>query len=223
MGAGRLSGFYFITDSSLTARGIRSDVEAALAGGAAVVQYREKGRAPEELLEEARAVVELCRSAGVPCIANDSIALARDAGADGVHLGQGDAPAGEAREELGPDAIIGVSVGTPEEARAAERAGATYIAASPVFATTTKLDAGPGMGLEGLRALRGATGLPLAAIGGLTLDNIPDVAAAGATSTDYTSPGRSPSTNGCCGPSNARSSPVPATTSYGRCSAASSR
>ena len=175
----RWSGFYFITDSGLTARGVARDVEAALSGGAALVQYREKGRTYEERLAEAGELLSLCRAAGAPLIINDDITLARDTGADGVHLGQGDAPPGEARAALGPGAVVGVSVGSPEEARAAERAGADYVAASPVFATTTKLDAGPGIGLEGLRAIRAATGLPLAAIGGLTLQSIPDVAAAG--------------------------------------------
>ena len=180
MGPGRWSGFYFITDSSLTRLGVRSDVEAALAGGAALVQYREKGLTCDERLAEARELLGLCRSARVPLIINDEIALARDAGADGIHLGQGDAPPAEARSALGPDAIIGVSVGSAEEAREAESAGADYVAASPVFSTTTKLDAGPGVGLEGLRAIRAATGLSLAAIGGLTLERVADVVTAGA-------------------------------------------
>ncbi|MHC5054217.1 MAG: thiamine phosphate synthase [Planctomycetota bacterium] len=176
----RWSGFYFITDSGLTSGGVRLDVEAALSGGAALVQYREKGRAYEERLAEAREVARLCRAAGVPLIINDEIALARDSGADGVHLGQGDAPPGEARAALGPRATVGVSVGSPEEARTAEREGADYVAASPVFATTTKLDSGPGIGLGGLRAIRAATQLPLAAIGGVTLESTPEVVAAGA-------------------------------------------
>ncbi|MHC4252110.1 MAG: thiamine phosphate synthase [Planctomycetota bacterium] len=176
----RWSGFYFITDSGLTTRGVRADVEAALSGGAALVQYREKDRTYDERLAEARELARLCRAAGVPLIVNDGIALARDAGAQGVHLGQSDAPPCEARAALGPRAIVGVSVGSPEEALTAGHAGADYVAASPVFATTTKLDAGPGIGLGGLRAIRTATGLPLAAIGGVTLESIPDVAAAGA-------------------------------------------
>jgi len=180
MGRRRWSGFYFITDSTLTTRGVRADVEAALAGGVALVQYREKGLTCDERLAEARELLGLCRAAGVPLIINDEITLARDSGANGIHLGQGDAPPAEARAALGPDAIVGVSVGSPEEGRDAESAGADYVAASPVFATTTKLDAGPGVGLEGLRAIRAATGLPLAAIGGLTRERIPEVAAAGA-------------------------------------------
>jgi len=180
MGARRLSGFYFITDSGLSTSGILSDVEAALAGGTALVQYREKGRPYDKRLAEARELVGLCRAAGVPLIINDEIALARDSGADGIHLGQGDAPPGEARAALGPDAIVGVSVGSPEEAREAESAGVDYVAASPVFSTTTKLDAGPGVGLESVRAIRAATALPLAAIGGLTRERIPDVVTAGA-------------------------------------------
>jgi len=180
MGPRRWSGFYFITDSALTTLGVRADVEAALAGGTALVQYREKGRAYDERLAEARDLLRVCRSAGVPFIINDEIALARDSGADGIHLGQGDAPPEDARAALGSEAIVGVSVGSPEEACEAERAGADYVAASPVFSTTTKLDAGPRVGIEGLRAIRAATGLPVAAIGGLTRERIPDVVAAGA-------------------------------------------
>jgi len=180
MGAAHLSGFYFITDSGLTSGGVPGDVKAALAGGATLVQYREKGRAFDERLAEARKLAGLCRAAGVPLIVNDDIALARETEAGGIHLGQSDAPPGEARDALGSRAIIGVSVSTPDEAREAERAGADYVAASPVFATTTKLDTGPGVGLEGLRSIRAATPLPLAAIGGLTLELLPDVVAAGA-------------------------------------------
>lgn len=190
----RWSGFYFITDSKLTVHGVIEDVRRALAAGVALVQYREKERASGERRAEAEEMLALCRGSdvahtgsgvahtgsSVPLIVNDDIRLARDIGAQGVHLGQDDAPPSEARRELGPGAIIGVSVGNCKEARLAEEAGADYLAVSPVFPTPTKPDAGPAVGVEGVRAIRAATDLPLVAIGGLTLENIPPVVEAGA-------------------------------------------
>jgi thiamine-phosphate pyrophosphorylase len=172
-----LSGFYFITDPVLTRAGMLGDVEAALAGGAAIVQYRDKRGPSPELC---RRMVEACRAAGVPLLVNDDLDLAAAAGADGVHVGQTDTGAATARALLGPRAIVGVSVATVAELSFAEAAGASYVAASPVFATPTKLDAGSGIGLAGVRVLRAATRLPLAVIGGLGDDNIGLLAGAGA-------------------------------------------
>jgi thiamine-phosphate pyrophosphorylase len=172
-----LSGFYFITDPVLTRAGLLGDVEAALSGGAVLVQYRDKRGPSPELC---RRMVQACHAAGVPLLVNDDIDLAADAGADGVHVGQTDAGAATARALLGPRAIVGVSVATVVELSSAEAAGASYVAASPVFATPTKLDAGAGIGLAGVRALRAATSLPLAVIGGIGDDDIGLLAAAGA-------------------------------------------
>jgi thiamine-phosphate pyrophosphorylase len=122
----------------------------------------------------------LCRAAGVPFLVDDRVELAKEIGADGAHVGQSDMALREARAILGPAATIGVSVATVAEARAAEDAGADYLAVSPVFATATKLDAGPGVGLAGIAAIRAATTLPLAAIGGIGPANIRDVRRAGA-------------------------------------------
>jgi len=176
----RWHGFYFITDSGLSVNGIVADVSEALRAGVAMVQYREKLKAYADCCEEAREVQRRCREAGVPFIVNDNVELARELGADGVHVGQEDMPAGEARSRLGPGAIIGVSVGSAEEARAAESQGASYVAVSPLFDTPTKTDAGPGLGLATLRQIRAAATLPIAAIGGLNAANIPAAIQAGA-------------------------------------------
>ncbi|MHC4201383.1 MAG: thiamine phosphate synthase [Planctomycetota bacterium] len=176
----RWSGFYFITDSHLTVRGVVEDVRAALGAGVALVQYREKEKAFDERRAEAEGILALCRASLVPLIINDDIRLARETLAAGVHLGPDDAASSVARRELGPEAIIGVSVGRPDEARDAEAAGADYLAVGPVFATATKPDTRPPVGIEGVRAVRAATELPLAAIGGLDEASIPAAVEAGA-------------------------------------------
>ncbi len=176
----RWSGFYFITDSRLTVRGVVEDVRAALAAGVALVQYREKEKGFDDRRAETERMLALCRASRVPLIINDDIRLARETLAGGVHLGPGDAAPSVARRELGPEAIIGVSVGNANEARDAEAAGADYLALGPVFATATKPDAGSPVGIEGVRAVRAATELPLVAIGGLDATGIPAVVEAGA-------------------------------------------
>lgn len=173
-------GFYFITDSTLTVNGIVSDVRLALAAGVSVVQYREKTAAPEVCRQEALELLKICRAAGVPLLVNDMVELAAEIGADGAHVGQSDMEMAQARRVLGPNATIGVSVATVEEARAAEAAGADYLAVSPVFATATKLDAGSGVGIEGIKKIRAVTTLPLAAIGGIGPANVAEVRRAGA-------------------------------------------
>lgn len=173
----RWRGFYFITDSGLSVNGIVEDTRMAIEAGVALVQYREKNNIN---IAQAQEIQKLCGKAGVPFIVNDDAELAIRMKADGVHVGQEDAPAAEARRILGPEAIVGVSVRTVEEVRTAERAGADYLAASAVFPTSTKLDTGPAVGIEGVRTIRAATDLTLAAIGGLNRENISAVIEAGA-------------------------------------------
>jgi thiamine-phosphate pyrophosphorylase len=174
-----LFGFYFITDRTLSTNGMLDDVRDALRAGVALVQYRDKGTAvPNANL--ASEMQRLCRKAGVALIVNDDVDLALAIGADGVHVGQGDLPVSVARRMLGAQAIVGVSVSTATQAQEAERAGATYVAASPVFATPTKIDAGPPVGIEGVGRLRAATRLPLAVIGGIKDGDIPRLVEAGA-------------------------------------------
>jgi thiamine-phosphate pyrophosphorylase len=174
-------GFYFITDSKLTNQSVAGDVKDALRGGAKVVQYREKGKSRSEMEDEAREILMLCRRVGAELIVNDDPKLALAVGADGVHIGQGDAPLNETRKAL-PGRIVGVSCSTADEATSAEMGGADYIAASPVFSTSTKKDIGRPIGLDGLRALRVATNLPIVAIGGIKISNVREVVLAGADS-----------------------------------------
>lgn len=176
----QLRGFYFITDSRLTVNGIVEDTRQALAAGVVLVQYRQKEKGLPERLNEAKQLLALCRQAGVPFIVNDDVEVAREVGADGVHVGQEDASPVEARAALGAEAIIGVSVGSAQEAEAAEASGATYVSVGPVFETATKPDAGAAIGIEGVRAIRAATTLPLAAIGDLNVSNTREVVEAGA-------------------------------------------
>jgi thiamine-phosphate pyrophosphorylase len=172
---------YLVTDSSLSrGRKALDVVDAAISGGATLIQYREKGATTRAMVEEARALLALCRSRSVPLIVNDRADVALAIDADGLHIGQDDLPATIARRLLGKGKILGVSVGSAEEARLALAAGADYLGASPIFATATKPDAPRPLGIEGLRALAGATSLPLVAIGGIHAGNAAAILEAGA-------------------------------------------
>ena len=158
-------------------------VSAALRGGVTAVQLRAKSATTLELLELARNLNAICREAGVPFIVNDRIDVALAAGADGAHvghIGEEDLSPHDARRLLGSDAIVGVSVGTPQEAHMATSQGASYVSAGPMFATSTKANAGPAAGENLLRGVRAATGLPLVVIGGITPQRSAALFAAGA-------------------------------------------
>ncbi len=154
---------------------------AALAGGADMIQLRDKAGDLRELLPQARAIQALCRSHGAIFIVNDRLDLALAAEADGVHVGQEDLPAEAARRLLPPGRILGVSTHTREQAEAACLAGADYIGFGPMFPTGTKDTGYTPRGLEGLRDVRAAISLPILAIGGITLETVEGVIAAGAT------------------------------------------
>jgi thiamine-phosphate pyrophosphorylase len=175
----RLRGLYAITPETEDADGLAAQVAACIAGGAALVQYRAKRARGAASLVQARAVAQACRDAGVPLIVNDSVELAAAVQADGVHLGRDDVSVREARIVL-PDALIGVSCyDDPERARAAARDGADYVGIGSMFPSSTK----PGAvraPLEAIERAQRASGLPVAAIGGITLDNAATVVAAGA-------------------------------------------
>ncbi len=172
---------YLVTDRRLAgSRGIADVVQQAIEGGVTLVQLREKSLPHALFIEEARTLKGICRAQGVPLIVNDNIEVARAADADGIHLGQSDSSPQEARARLGPDAIIGLSIENPEQARAATALDIDYIAASPVFATPTKTDTAPPLGLDGLRAIRALCDKPLVAIGGINLSNALSVLRAGA-------------------------------------------
>lgn len=173
----RARGLYAITDGRRD--GLIEAVRAALEGGAVIVQYRDKTRDATRRLQEARALVALCRGHGVPMLVNDDVELARESGATGVHVGEDDADVAAAREALGPHAIIGASCyDSVQRARTAAAAGADYVAFGSFFPTTSKVVTRftPMHVLQEARAL----GLPVVAIGGITPDNGARLVAAGA-------------------------------------------
>lgn len=171
---------YAVTDRSwLDGRTLSECVEQALAGGATCVQLREKDAPRAEVVLRARALAPLCRKAGVLLIVNDDVEAARVAGADGVHVGQDDEACADARAALGPDAIVGVSVQTVEQALAAQAAGADYLGVGAVFGTPTKPDA-VNVGVDGLAAICDAVDIPVVAIGGLSIDTVSALAESGA-------------------------------------------
>ncbi len=166
-----LRGLYAITDPGLLpGRELVAGVEAALRGGAAMVQYRDKSADLETRRRRAQALLALCRDWHRPLIINDDLALAVSIGADGIHLGQEDASPGAARKALGPDAIIGVTCHhSLQLARDACQAGANYLAFGRFFSSATKQQAPPAP-LSILTEAH-ALGLPRVAIGGINLNN----------------------------------------------------
>jgi len=164
-------------------RGHLDVAKAAIAGGAGAIQLRDKDLSARELYEIGRQIRDLCRQAGVLFFVNDRPDLALALHADGVHVGQDDLPVAEARRLLdysGRQLILGASAPTPEEARAAENAGAGYVSVGPMFATTTKPDAGPAVGLGRIKDVKSACSLPVVGIGGISAENARSVIEAGA-------------------------------------------
>jgi thiamine-phosphate diphosphorylase len=158
-------------------------VAAAIRGGVTAVQLRAKMATTLEQLELARGLMEVCGRASVPFIVNDRVDVALAAESDGAHvghIGEEDLSPQDARRLLGPHAIVGVSVGTPQEAHTAASQGASYVSAGPMFATSTKSNAGPAAGEALLRGVRAATRLPLVVIGGITPQRSAALFAAGA-------------------------------------------
>ncbi len=148
-------------------------------GGADVIQLRDKKADDLELLATAKALLEITKPKGVPLIVNDRIQVAKDSGADGVHLGQEDGSLEDARRVLGDQAIIGRSTHSRAQALAAEAEGFDYIGVGPVFSTPTKPTAVP-VGLELVRFAAGNIRIPFVAIGGIDAGNVEEVRQAGA-------------------------------------------
>jgi thiamine-phosphate pyrophosphorylase len=172
---------YVITDEGIAGgRSHAGIAQQAVLGGADIIQLRDKSLSCRELAVVGREIAGITRKAGAVFLVNDRVDVAVACGADGVHLGQDDMRVSTARQLGPPGFIIGVSVGTVKEAVAAEREGADYVALSPVFSTASKENAGPGYGLDRLREIRRAVSLPIIAIGGINLQNVQDVIAAGA-------------------------------------------
>ncbi|HTY16001.1 MAG TPA: thiamine phosphate synthase [Methanoregulaceae archaeon] len=172
---------YVVTDESL-AHGLSHEEIArqALMGGADVIQLRDKTAGGRRLLEAALSIRADTRRQGALFIVNDRVDIAIASGADGVHLGQEDMPLDMARIMMPAPYCIGISVGSVDQARAAYRGGADYVAVSPVFSTGSKSDAGPGLGIGLIREIRESVPVPVIGIGGITIDNVRDVILAGA-------------------------------------------
>lgn len=174
---------YAVTDRAWTGKmGLCEQVEAALKGGATMVQMREKGLTNDtvqDYLEEARSLRALTERYKVPLIIDDNIKLALLCGADGVHVGQNDMDAAQARALLGPDKILGVTAKTVEQALKAQEQGADYLGSGAVFGTSTKADALP-MTMERLGEICRSVSIPVVAIGGICLENIGKLKGSGA-------------------------------------------
>nr|WP_326215019.1 thiamine phosphate synthase [uncultured Oscillibacter sp.] len=171
---------YAVTDRAWAADedALMDQIAAAIDGGAGIVQLREKHLDHDAFLKEAERFVALCREKGVISIINDAVDIAAAVGADGVHVGQSDLAAGRAREVLGPDKLIGVSAHSVEEALAAQAAGADYLGVGAAFVTGTKADAAP-ISRDTIRAITAAVDIPVVAIGGISRDNITELAGCG--------------------------------------------
>jgi thiamine-phosphate pyrophosphorylase len=171
---------YLITDPVLSGpRGVVATARAATAG-ATIVQLRDPRARTAQLVAEARALVALLRPMGIPLIVNDRVDVALAAEADGVHVGQSDMGCDDARALLGPDRILGLSITEEADLGRNNLSAVDYLGVGPVFATATKPDAAPPMGLAGLAAIRRRTGLPIVAIGGIGEANAASAVAAGA-------------------------------------------
>ena len=164
---------YWLGDETLY-----DQVKKALDGGATFVQLREKNLDRADFLAEALDIQKLCREYGVPFVINDEVSIAKDIDADGVHVGQSDMEAMDVRKILGPDKILGVSAQTVEQAMIAEKHGADYLGVGAVFATGSKDDADD-VSHETLKAICEAVSIPVIAIGGITKDNVYELAGSG--------------------------------------------
>ena len=170
---------YAVTDRSWTGRQtLTQQVEAALRGGATCVQLREKEMERDALVALARELKALCARYGVPLLINDDAALALEVDADGVHVGQEDMAAQEARRLIGPDRILGVTAKTVEQALAAQAAGADYLGSGAIFGSATKRNARP-MSRELLQSICKSVSIPVVAIGGISRENIASLADTG--------------------------------------------
>ena len=170
---------YAVTDRHwLNGRTLSEVVRESLDGGATFIQLREKDLDEESFLKEARELKALCAEYKVPIVINDNVEIAKEIDADGVHVGQSDMEAGNVREKLGPDKIIGVSAQTVEQAVLAEKRGADYLGVGAVFPTGSKDDA-EDVSKETLRAICEAVSIPVIAIGGISRDNVGELAGSG--------------------------------------------
>ena len=170
---------YAVTDRHwLNGRTLVDVVKESLDGGVTMIQLREKSLDEGKFLEEAKELQALCRERHVPFIVNDNVDIAKAMDADGVHVGQDDMAALDARAKLGPDKLIGVSAHTVEEALLAEKHGADYLGVGAVFPTGSKDDADD-VSYDTLQAICRAVSIPVVAIGGISLGNVSQLSGSG--------------------------------------------
>ena len=171
---------YAVTDQMWLKEGekLADVVESVLRNGATFLQIREKDLAEDAFEAEAERLKALCAQHEVPFVVNDSVEIALQCDADGVHVGQSDIKGRDIRAIIGPDKILGISAGTVEEAVAAEKAGADYIGVGAVFATSTKKNASS-MTMELLKEIVAAVTIPVVAIGGISAENILQLSGSG--------------------------------------------
>lgn len=174
---------YPLTDVQLSGLSHADQVRRLAAGGATLVQLREKQMPGRDFYLAAKAAIEVARELRILLIINDRIDIAVALRADGVHLGQDDLPVEAARLLMGPQAIIGISTHNISQAKSAHKLPIDYLAIGPVFATQSKKNSAPVVDIEGLKEVRRLTaGRPLVAIGGINEDNAVEVIKAGADS-----------------------------------------
>ena len=171
---------YLVAGSDTVAgRDLVEVVTAAVRGGVTLVQLREKSRPREQVIDLARRLKAALAGPAVPLIINDDVEVALAVGADGVHLGQDDGDPAAARARLGPDRILGFSAGDLDEAKRVDPSLMDYVGVGPAYPTGSKADAGPTIGLAGLRRMRAALDLPLVAIGGIDRAHAAEVMSTG--------------------------------------------
>lgn len=171
--------YYLVTYSSISRRGTLSDVNQAVDAGCSVIQYREKNKTTQKMVDEAKELKIICEGKAVFLI-NDRVDVASVVNADGVHIGQNDISVDDARRVLGVDKIIGMTVHNEKEAMEAEVFGVDYIGLAPIFQTDTKEDSGTPCGIDMIRKVRDCVCLPVIAVGGINKENVVDVIKAGA-------------------------------------------
>lgn len=154
--------------------------EAALAGGAPVLQVRPKGVTDAVAYEAVAGIAERCRAAGAACIVNDRADLALASGADGVHVGADDLPVDVVRRLLGPRALVGGTARAPETSEQRQAEGASYLGVGPIYPTSSKIGLPPPLGSAMLEKVAAAVTIPLIAISGITVERVAEVIAAGA-------------------------------------------
>ena len=179
----RIGRLHVIVNSDTGGRPSRSPIELterALEGGADTIQYRNKGGSMRTMIEEGRAILHLCRTAGVPCIVNDRVDLCLAIDADGVHLGRDDMPLPIARQILGHAKVIGATVRDLAQLKIAEEESADYVGLGPIFPTSTKELPVEPFGLSRVREVSRGAEIPVIGIAGITLENCRSVIEAGA-------------------------------------------